>query len=919
MAKQMARFYLLFLLSLCGAVLSADLTDAEWAAMKASAVARPRVVANHDGCDATAWPASRGELTLENFYGYFLDNFVGNNVTTMSYCPYSVGLVLSVPSKVTERIEVSLNSNYINICRKVEEMTGKDVMRLAEDFARAHGLEFFGCIRVNDVHDMHFPTNFSNYKKAHPEYLVGSAEKRPPRGEWTAFDFARPEVRQLFVDVVTELMENYEVDGFELDFCRMTLFFKSVAWNQPVTQEEMDGMTDAIRRIRANAERIGRARRRPIVLLFHMIDSPEVCRLMGLDVERWMQEGLFDIYAGGNDRGNYNTANDLAATCARYGIQYYAAIVDPYGFPGLFCRSTDAAYDGLHAYQMAAGATGTYLFNMHYNKHELDHVANSLEQLKFRDKTYFVSHQHENNYGVQPDGYKQYNKVPELTPWREFYGAVRKDYVIQVGDDFSDPAIAALPPEERPAAILYLDVHGHVGDLKVFVNGQELSPGLPNGTIVPYEVPLSLLKVGPNTLTLDATEAEGTMGGHERLYDGDVSLLNLGRPWWAIYRSGAGTKLVEDGAYRMNDNLTTPNGLVNMLRTFSGLGGTPFRMDFDLKTFPGNAPETAALRFADGRSLEVIDFQPDAVVLKYAKARAPFNTADGFHRYSLEFRRGKLTVRADGQPLLTRVPLPMAAGDPSVLLLGHNYLIPADSNFESMVMGSLNGPGTGSSCWRKCDIYSDMMVKDAALHITFPPRLADTMRAALSRAPQWAVALDFSNGRLPSDPVLKSTYAAEALSPAAGGVLLDNEVGSNAYMGMYLERPDMIQCGKRFLMAEAQFTPKRAAKADASHPVFQMVVRPGATANTLLNGGVEATCDSVTCPWGTFPIGSLPVTLRIVVDMQEKQGALLLNGRLVGAGPLEERQEPPTLCWGDLSGSAGGAAVLNSIRFVTWD
>ena len=56
-----------------GAYAMADLTDAEWKAMKEAALAKPRpVIANNDGCDATAFPKSdkHQKISLEQFHAY---------------------------------------------------------------------------------------------------------------------------------------------------------------------------------------------------------------------------------------------------------------------------------------------------------------------------------------------------------------------------------------------------------------------------------------------------------------------------------------------------------------------------------------------------------------------------------------------------------------------------------------------------------------------------------------------------------------------------------------------------------------------------------------------------------------------------------------------------------------------------------
>lgn len=921
----------LFLCSaICGTCLcltaNGQISDSEWQKMKQEALAKPRpVIANNDGCDATTYPkGSKNEkITLDDFYNLYLGNFKNSKVTTITYTPYSVGLGLSVPTKVSEQLFIDMPwIKHYNIVKELYALTGKDPMQLAMEYARKNGLEFFASIRANDCHDMHFKGFIGNIKKQHPDWLVGSNEKRPLRGEWTAYDFGHPEVRKLFVNVVTEIMENYDIDGMEIDFCRMTLYFKSVAWNKPVTQEEINGMTDAIRQIRANAERIGRSRKHPIIMLFHLPDNPGVCREMGLDMETWMKEGLFDILAAGSDRGNYDTAENVAKLCKKYNIQFYAGVCDPYTFQGVFSRRNMAAYHGEQAYRLAAGAKGTWLFNMHYSKQCLHEIATDLNELKFKNKVYFTAHQHENNYGVKPDSYKKYNRVPELTPWKEFYGARKKDYIIQVGDDFNDPEIKAMLDDEKPYAILYLDVLGKKEDLDVYFNGTLLQPGQINGTVVEYKVDTAIIKRGVNIMTLDSTRANGTFGAKRLLFDGKSGID--GRPWWSIYRTGVpNTKGVENGAFKMNDTLAVKtvskrefeaknSGQVNLLRTFSGMEGTPVKMVFDLKTQAGNNPETAVLRLADGRNLEVIDFRPDKVVLKYSKKQAKFNTADNFHRYTVIINDGKLSLYADGNILMSNVSLALKAGDPRAVLRGHNYMIPADSNLESMIFGSINGPGTGSSLWKNFYLYSDMLVADAALHVIFPPRLPGEIREKMNDLTLWKHDFDFSSGKMPS-----GSYTSNYVKTPAqkGGILLDNEIGSNKYMGMTLTDPAVVSGNSRFRVAEWEVEAVRKSAADAAQMVFQFCFRVGTDQKSYLNSCIGINHNSMETPWGKAPLTAGSHRYRMIIDTRDKFGALLVDDKLIFSGAVATDSGTPVVMWGDLSGSVGGAAVLKNVRF----
>ena len=256
---------------------ASELSDTQWELLKAEKLARPRpLIINDDGVDAFAqslWE-ERGvkNIPYEVFTRRMLDMIKGTKFTAVSYTPGAVGWLMSYPNQAG--------------AGQLPDQIENDPMLYAKRFAEENQLEFFGGMRLNDIHDAYNPNGFPNaYKKAHPEYLFGTFNDRPPRGEWSGYDFTHQEIRDNFVAIVTEMMENYPVDGIDLDFYRICGFFKgSLYENRPATPQECAMMTDMIRQIRANAERIGRARRQPILLAFHLPDSPEVCRLVGLDV-----------------------------------------------------------------------------------------------------------------------------------------------------------------------------------------------------------------------------------------------------------------------------------------------------------------------------------------------------------------------------------------------------------------------------------------------------------------------------------------------------------------------------------------------------------------------------------------------------------------------------------------------------------
>jgi hypothetical protein len=102
--------------------------------------------------------------------------------------------------------------------------------------------------------DIHYP---------HPDH----------RHYWGVLDFAQEAVRNRRLGVIKDVLARYGVDGIDLDFMRHPLFFDSVRHGKPATGAELDIMTGLVRT--------------PVTV--------ELCNHVGLDIEKWLAEGLIDV------------------------------------------------------------------------------------------------------------------------------------------------------------------------------------------------------------------------------------------------------------------------------------------------------------------------------------------------------------------------------------------------------------------------------------------------------------------------------------------------------------------------------------------------------------------------------------------------------------------------------------------------
>ena len=105
---------------------------------------------------------------------------------------------------------------------------GTDPLKIMVDFCKKNDIEIFWTIRMNDIHDAYYDSifDFNEFKKAHPEYLVGTKEDPPRFGPWSAVDYGHEKVRELSLRYIEEVCQNYDIDGIELDFMRHETYFK---------------------------------------------------------------------------------------------------------------------------------------------------------------------------------------------------------------------------------------------------------------------------------------------------------------------------------------------------------------------------------------------------------------------------------------------------------------------------------------------------------------------------------------------------------------------------------------------------------------------------------------------------------------------------------------------------------------------
>ncbi|MBR4652160.1 MAG: hypothetical protein IKO72_02260 [Kiritimatiellae bacterium] len=497
--------------------------DEAWEAKRTAALDKMRTfVYNTDGCDILYWPTNL-PVSVKAFEDQRLRYALGTRIATVSYCPQSAGFGHFICNRAGEPLTNTVTSTFHgrDDARNAAAdffALGTDALEMAVDYCHRNGLGAFVSIRVNDQHDAAstiekgYSALFPPFKKAHPEYLMGSIDRKKNGHlfcagvSWSCVDFTHPEVRERMRMFVRQFLENYDVDGIEYDFNRHFILFKSVAEGGMASTEELEMMTGLMRDLRAISEEIGRRRGRPVVVCMRAPDSVGYDRACGIDLERWFAERLVDVWIGAG-YFHLNPWEESVALAHRNGIRFYASIDEsriervarsrkqPY-IPG---RETKAAYAARFAEAMAAGADGVYVFNLEGNAlHDIAQIDGARSEGE--NKLYFARQRGMGGY--RPDHWlkdgDRFDNLPQIDPGtpdklkRRYASGETCAFTITVGDDF---ARAKTPPKITVKALATISAGDSLG-LKV--NGRPVKCSSSDKGLNVYELPAGLLVKGSN-------------------------------------------------------------------------------------------------------------------------------------------------------------------------------------------------------------------------------------------------------------------------------------------------------------------------------------------------------------------------------------------------------------------------------------
>lgn len=260
-------------------------------------------------------------------------------------------------------------------------LAGGNPVQEVYDAVRETEMAFFFSYRMNDWHFVEFddydryPT-LDRFYVEHPEYRIGYPNNENPVG-WDIKNsrqqnYRIPDVRRHYLALLTELAEQYDIDGLELDLMRSPNYF-------PLNrlEEGTAVMSDFVRTVRTMLDRVGLERGKTLPLCVRVPHRYAYCARIGLDVKGWVENGWVQMVNVSSSYFHTEALEIEAYRKALPGARIYGEeqmvmnnAINRYGWPSERRTPTQVLETTAHAF-WCRGADGISLYNFPFTR-EID-------------------------------------------------------------------------------------------------------------------------------------------------------------------------------------------------------------------------------------------------------------------------------------------------------------------------------------------------------------------------------------------------------------------------------------------------------------------------------------------------------------------------------------------------------------------
>ncbi len=355
---------------------------------------KPRLIyyqdAHHFHAKRLDPPVSRHELQWP------VDELLGTGVDVLSFAlgygdvyfhNSKVGRVVGDKQQVWDSF---IDWRIMRMVREAREM-GTDQLRVVIERGRQQGLTVFPSLKLQSCDPVGSDRCGALKWDRWREVCALEKNEAHPRYEF-CYDFMNSLVREDKLNILREVIQDYQADGVELDFMFVPRFFKS-------GEEEAGAqvMTQFVADLRKMADEIGAAQNRHVSVCARVFDQRDANLRLGLDIEKWLTDGSLDMVVGQMSEQLFDTAG--------FDVGWMVEAAQSQG-SGVYVRPPRRVYDertakpSIEMYRAFGqtlrrqGCDGMYLGYLQWplaeKEYEILREAACPEAVKRRDKRYLL-------------------------------------------------------------------------------------------------------------------------------------------------------------------------------------------------------------------------------------------------------------------------------------------------------------------------------------------------------------------------------------------------------------------------------------------------------------------------------------------------------------------------------------------------
>lgn len=511
--------------------------------LKEKTYKKPGILFNWDGDDGVrwlSWPATPGKLissAIEQYVGTCVDTIIwcsGDGISQVNYGSKEAFVLDHDEYKDKYKINSTAWLTADN-AKRLREKGGE--IKILSEAAKKYGLKFYLGTRMNDTHDWIMDMLMA-FKEEHSDWLIGKKNPEAKTFEnWedcTGFDYGVEEFRNYFLRIVKEFTHDYDIDGYQLDFCTWPPFFK-----RDERQKSIPVMTQFIRDIRKILDESALKKGHYIALNVQIAERPEDNLKNGLDIETWAKEGLIDEIIGGRSESRYYPLKEMIEIGHRYGVYVYGSLNHPLELTqmrGWAMTHWGSGADGLNVFNFYDYIKGNpdceygefYIYD--YNKGNHNQFLYEIgypEKLKYLNKEYKVVAGPDSGTGSEKDDLRMSGAYPgKQLPVRMREGDKATIYV-----NCYDNTVQASEQNIIKGARLIFKMNNlvPVDEFKVTINGNDTERTYINRKVNNYKGVISdidpeQIKYGENKVQISLTKRMPGLKDDLRIEDFSLEL-----------------------------------------------------------------------------------------------------------------------------------------------------------------------------------------------------------------------------------------------------------------------------------------------------------------------------------------------------------------------------------------------------------